>query len=284
MTIGSQSLTGGTIVNPIQKAISDVKSAIPREILDRTFMKSDPTAYGQRASFDPTSLDFRIRSVIIEGNVLPDCNLVGGTEVTIPLVSIIPQWISDYNVLYRVPKSMTQNRSIVRLIHLTFGDGGVVGSMNLAIQGRSAVMDGAQGVLQSHLPIPIVSTANMELVAENTVLVKDNVTMPGNPFLRCVVEADSELSNLHPASYKAFSKLVVLATKRHIFNNMAVPTDQAALSGGMALGRIREIIDSYADAYELYDDYFENTWRKVSIFSDPEANKRHLRYITGGRW
>lgn len=271
-------------MNPIQKAISDVKAAIPRPILERTFMKPDPIAFGTRSSFNPTSLDFRIRTAVIEGNVLPDCNLVGGTEVTIPLVSVIPQWVSDYNVIYRIPKSLTQNRSILRLLHLTFGDGGVVGSMNLAIQGRSALMDGAQGVLQSHLPIPIVSTANLELLAENVVLVKDNITMPGNPFLRCVVEGDTELNHLQPTSYKAFSKLVVLATKAYIFNNIALPMDQAELSGGMALGRFKEIVDGYSDAYEQYEQYFEETWRKVALFNDPEANKRHLKYLTGGRW
>ncbi|MNU92858.1 hypothetical protein D3C71_827860 [compost metagenome] len=271
-------------MNPIQKAISDVKASIPREILERTFMKPDSIAYGTRSSYSPTSLDFRIRTAVIEGNVLPDCNLVGGTEVTIPLSSVIPQLVSDYNVIYRVPKSLTQNRSILRLLHLTFGDGGVVGSQNLAIQGRSAMMDGAQGVLQAHLPIPIVSTANLELVAENTVMVKDNITMPGNPYLRCVVEGDTELNHLQPTSYKAFSKLVVLATKAYIFNNIAIPMDQAALSGGMALGRIREIVDGYSDAYEQYDTYFEEVWRKVAIFNDPEANKRHLKLITGGRW
>lgn len=284
MTAGSSLLTGDAIVNPIQKAISDVKSSIPREILERTFMKVDNVAYGQRSTFNPLSLDHRIRTMVIDANVLPDCNLVGGTEVTIPLSSVMPQWITDYNVVYRVPKSLTQNRSILRLIHLTFGDGGVVGSMNLAIQGRSALMDGAQGVLQAHLPIPIVSTANMELVAENTVLVKDNVTMPGNPFLRCVVEGDTELNHLQPTSYKAFSKLVVLAVKAYIFNNIAIPMDQAALSGGMALGRIREIVDGYSDAYEQYDEYFETVFRKVMIFNDPEANKRNLKMITGGRW
>ncbi|MNP96418.1 hypothetical protein D3C85_90010 [compost metagenome] len=271
-------------MNPIQKAISDVKAAIPREILERTFMKPDNVALGQRQSFNPTSLDFRIRTLVIEGNVLPDCNLVGGTEVTIPLVEVLPQWISDYNVLYRIPKHLTQNRSILRLIHMTFGDGGVVGSMNLAIQGRSAMMDAAQGVLQAHLPIPIISTANMEIVGENVVLVKDNITMPGNPYLRCVIEGDSELNHLQPTSYRHFSKLVVLATKQYIFNNMAVSTDQAALVGGMALGRIREIIDGYSDAYEQYEEYFETVWRKVALFNDPEANKRHLKYITGGRW
>ncbi|MOA51142.1 hypothetical protein D3C78_1742520 [compost metagenome] len=77
---------------------------------------------------------------------------------------------------------------------------------------------------------------------------------------------------------------MVLATKAYIFTNIALPMDQAELSGGMALGRFKEIVDGYADAYEQYEQYFEETWRKVAIFNDPEANKRHLKLLTGGRW
>lgn len=271
-------------MNPIQKAISDVKSKIPKAILDRTFLTFDPGAYGGRHNITPASLDHRIRTEVIDASVLPDCNLVGGTEITIPLETVIPTWINSYNLLYRVPKNMTQNRSILRVIHLTFGDGGVVGSMNLAAQGRSALLDKAQGVLQAHLPIPIVSTANVSLVGDNTVLVKDNITMPGNPFLRCVIESDTEMNHLQPASVINFSQLVVLATKRYIYNNLVITMDEAQLSGGLALGRFREIVDGYSDAAEQYDTYFNETWRKVALFNSPEAHRRHLALLTGGRW
>lgn len=271
-------------MNPIQKALSDVKNKIPRAILDRTFMREDTNVYGGRHNFTPTSLDHRIRTNVIDAIVLPDCNLVGGTEITIPLASLVPHYVNTYNMVYRVPKNMTQNRSILRVLHMTFGDGGMVGSMGLATQGRSALLDAAQGALQAHLPIPVVSTANIELVAENTILVKDNVTLPGNPFLRCVIESDSEMNHLQPASIIAFSNLVVLATKRYIFNTLAIDMDQAQLSGGMALGRFREIVDGYSDADEQYTTFFNESWRKVAIFNDPSAYARHLKLLTGGRW
>lgn len=271
-------------MNAIQKAISDVRNKIPKAILDRTFMRPENNVYGGRHNITPASLDHRIRTEIIDAIVMSDCNLVGGTEIAIPLSGVVPQYLEDYSILYRIPKSLTQNRSIMRVLHLTFGGGGVMGSANMTLQGRSAVMDAAQGLLQAHLPIPVVSTANVFLVGENTVLIKDNITMPGNPYLRCVIESDTEMNHLLPAAVISFSQLVLLATKRYIYNNLAIDIDQAQLSGGMALGRFREIVDGYSDAAEQYDTFFNESWRKVALLSDPSAYKRHLSLLTGGRW
>ena len=159
-----------------------------------------------------------------------------------------------------------------------------MGAVNLGTLGGSPMLDAAQGVLQSSLPVPIVSTANVTLIGENTVLVKDNIHLPGNMYLRCVLEADSEFSHLAPASVLAFSKLVEYATKAYIYNNLIVEIDYAELSGGMALGRLKEIVEGYSDANELYETHFNEVWRKVAIFNDFEAHRRHLKMVLGGRW
>ena len=271
-------------MNAIQKALKDIRSSIPREILERTFLTQNMSAFGGRHNFQPLSLDQRIREAVIDGTVLPDCHLVGGTEVTVPLGSVRPEYVNSYNLVYRVPKHLTQQRSIVRVLHITFGDGGIAGSMNLGLQGRSAVLDKAQGVLQSRLPIPIVSTANIELIGENTVLVRENIAMPGNPYLRCVVENDAELNGLLPAAILVFGKLCVLSCKSYIYNTINISLDQAQLSGGMALGRFREVVDSYSDAQEQYETMFNERWRKVALLADPAAHERHLKMITGGRF
>lgn len=264
--------------NAISKCLSDIKNAIPRSVLDRTFIKSTVGGY-----HTPTALDFRIRQEVLEARVIPDCNLVGGTEVTIPLISVIPDILDPFNVVYRVPKSLTQNRSISRVLNVTYGDAGFAGMAQLGTMGGSALLDAAEGVMRAAMPIPIVSTAQVSLVGENTVLIKDNVHLPGTLYLRCVVEADSEFTHLQPASIIVFSKLAVLATKAYIYNNLIVDMDQAQLSGGMALGRFKEVVDGYSDANELYQTYFEETWRRVSILNDFEARKRHLKLICGGR-
>lgn len=271
-------------MNAIQKALKDIRTHIPKEILERTFLEQNMSAFGGRHNFQPLSLDQRIREAVIDAIVLPDCSLVGGAEVTIPLSAVQPEYINSYNLVYRVPKSLTQQRSIIRVLHITFGDGGIMGAMNLGLQGRSALLDKAQGLIQSRTTIPIVSTANVELIGENVVLVRENIQMPGNPYLRCVIEDDAELSNFQPSALLVFGKLCVLACKSHIYNTINISLDQAQLSGGMALGRFREMVDSYSDAQEQYDTLFEERWRKISLMADPVQHDRHLRMLTGGRW
>lgn len=271
-------------MNAIQKALKDIRTNIPKEILERTFLTQNMSAFGGRHNFQPLSLDQRIREAVIDGIVLPDCHLVGGTEVTIPLTSVQPEYLNSYNLIYRIPKHLTQQRSIMRVLHITFGDGGIAGAMNLGVHGRSELLSKAQGLISTRSSIPVVSTANIELIGENTVLVRDNVTMPGNPYLRCVVENDAELAGFLPAAVIAFGRLCVLACKGYIYNNINISMDQAQLSGGVALGRFREVVDGYSDAMEQYQTMFEERWRKIALLADPEAHKRHLGMLTGGRW
>lgn len=271
-------------MNAIQKALKDIRSNIPKAILEQTFLTQNISAFGGRHNFQPKSLDQRIREEVIDGTVLPDCNLVGGSEVTIPIGSIQPEYVNSYNLVYRIPKHLTQQRSIIRVLHITFGDGGIAGSINMGLQGRSAVLDKAQGVLQSRLPIPIVSTANIELIGENTVLVRENIAMPGNPYLRCVIESDSELNHLQTSAILLFGKMCVLSCKSYIYNTISISMDQAQLSGGMALGRFREVVDSYSDAQEQYETMFNERWRKAALMADPTQHNRHLGYLCGGRW
>lgn len=271
-------------MNAIQKALKDIRTSIPKQILEQTFLTETMSAFGGRHNFQPLSLDQRIREAVIDGIVLPDCHLVGGTEVTVPLATVRPEYVNSYNLVYRVPKHLTQQRSIIRVLHITFGDGGIAGSLNMGLQGRSEILSKAQGVLASHSSIPIVSTANIELMGENTVLVKENIAMPGNPYLRCVIESDAELNGFLPAAVLVFGKMCVLACKGYIYNNINISMDQAQLMGGMAIGRFREVVDGYSDAHEQYQTMFDERWRKIAILSDPAQHKRHLGLLTGGRW
>lgn len=265
-------------MNTIQRTLNDIKQKIPRAILDKVFIKNTIGGF-----HTPTSLDYKIRQEVIDARVIPDCNLMGGTEINVPLISLSPQILDPFNIVYRIPKSLTQNRSISRLLSMTYGEAGFMGMANLGTMGGSPLMDAAEGVMRAAMPIPIISTAYLSLVAENTVLVRDNVHLPGSLYLRCVVDADENFNHLPPASIKAFSKLAVLATKAYIFNNIIIDMDVAQLHGGVGVGRFREVVDGYADADELYETEFEEKWRAISMLSDPVQKQRSLKMIVGGR-
>jgi len=52
--------------------------------------------------------------------------------------------------------------------------------------------------------------------------------------------------------------------------------------GGMALGRIKEIVDSYADANELYQEYLMTKWQKIALMQDSSSVGRYMKLLIGG--
>tara|TARA_B100000929_G_scaffold100901_1_gene79646 strand:+ start:8707 stop:9516 length:810 start_codon:yes stop_codon:yes gene_type:complete len=268
-------------MNPIVKALSELKFRIPKPILEKAFVPK--RTWGGIHHRTPVSLDYRIREAVIDARVLVDCNLVGGTEVTVPLRDVAPNYLPDYKVVWDIPYTLTQNRKISRVYSLVYGEGGVPTHTNLYNSGGSVYEDAASGLLASHMPIPNVSNAEIQLIGENTVLAHMHIPPSPNLYLRCVLENDGELNNLPPTSVHHFCKLVEYAVKSYVYNNLIIEMDRGEISGGADLGRFTSLVEDYSDAEELYQEYFQEKWRKIAIFSDDKARKRHLKYVTGGR-
>lgn len=61
-----------------------------------------------------------------------------------------------------------------------------------------------QSVMDALGPIPITSTAYVQLIAENTVMIRDTIILPVNSYLMCILSQDDELSHLQLRNYPAF--------------------------------------------------------------------------------
>jgi len=267
-------------MNPITKALQELGYRIPRAILEKTFLSNL-----QPFSYTPTSLDARIRETVIEPRVMVDCNLMGGTEATIPLGGVPRQQIDSFTYVCRIPKKLTQGRTITRALSISYGQVGMLGtSSNIPQQGTSALMDAAGGLLASALPIPAVSTAQCQLIGENVIMVIDTVSIPQDIYLRCWLENDTAFNHLQPTSYKDFAKLVEFAVKSYIYNHNQIPMDRAYIQGGFELGQFKSIVDGYADAEENYQTYLNEVWRKVALLNDFHGKRRHISLVTGGNW
>ena len=97
--------------NPISYSIAFIKRVIPVEILQKTFIAFEN--YNARL---PVSMDSIIRTKIIEERVMVDCNLVGGTEATIPLLGLPQNRIDAFNVFYTIPKTMPNEAPFKRYL------------------------------------------------------------------------------------------------------------------------------------------------------------------------
>lgn len=268
----------------LSKALDEISFRIPKPILDAVFIQRENNYRNT-----PVSIDEMLLVKVIRPRVLVDCNLVGGTEVSIALSNVPTTRSEDYTVaapyttVYRIPKSMTQGRSITSVLNIMFSNspmastyGGMGGNQN------STMMNAGSAVMDAMGSIPMTSTANIQLIGENVVMVRDNVLLPVNIYLRCVLANDENMSHLQLKSYRAFADLAVLAVKAYIYNSYIIQMDLGELHGGQQLGRFKEIIDNYADAEELYGVYITEKWQKISFMNDRESMTRFMKLLTGG--
>ena len=278
-------------MNPITYAIDRIiKSGIPKPILNLMFLSRYARDY-----YTLDTLQSKIREEVIDSRVLVDCNLVHGTDMTIPLVKCEKLTGNYYSAVFRVPKELTQGKRIVSVIDLTAASGTVItadASMTATSSGMytatmanyttmGAVMGAARQMQRSVMPIQVVSNALVYLVGDNTVLIKDSVIIPSTQHLRVVVENDENMNHIQPAYYPTFYDLVLTAVKAYIYNNLVVEQDNVFIMSGGEMNKFKEIVDSYSDMEELYAEKLE-AWYKSALLNDPESFKQHYQMSSGG--
>lgn len=265
-------------MNALRKALDDLKFVIPRPILDTVFIKRY-SGYRMAAP----SIDEQILNNVIRPRVFIDCNLVGGAEILVPLTGLQGEDVNTTDMVYRIPKNLTQNRSIMSVLNVTYVDAqSMAAAGSYASCGVSAQQSAAQALLDAVSPLPLISTGRISIIGENVILIKDSIRIPSNSHLRCIVAHDEAMSHIQPRSYKAFCKLVEYAVKAFIYNEYIIEVDMGELRGGHNLGKFKDIIEEYSDANELYDTYITEKWQKISFQNDRESHGRFLKLLIGG--
>lgn len=259
-------------MNAIVKAIQDIKFNIPIEVLQVGFVEN----------FDRvnhiTSIDDRILNSVIRPRVLVDCNLIGGITVKIDIAKCNVMQLPTREYIIEVPKNLTSNRPIVSCLSLVANHRGL---MHNPYMGSNDLLVQSTHMLNSLSTETIIQTARLELIGENTILVSEPHMGLLNATIRVNIAYDDMLNNLHPRSYLGFSTLCRLATKAYIYNNCTVKLDQGYIWAGHELGKIGEIIDSYSDAEEMYQEHLTTIMRKVLFYNDPNNTSRLIATMLG---
>jgi hypothetical protein len=264
-------------MNPIIKAIDDLKFKIPMQVLQIAFQRDEWNYYNPNLS-----LDEQIRLKVINPRVLFDCNMVGGQQVTIPLDGLQPIMADQYIVVYNIPPERTANRTIISVLSVGYmpyqanfnlGMGNVSFASPLSM---NSVTHAGQRIADSVSVLPVISNSQVEIIGHNTIAIRES-RVTSLYFLRCVVENEENLNNIMPRTMYNLSKLIELAVKSYIYNKLRVRIDQAFLQGGQELGAVKEIVDSYADSEEMYQTYLRETWARVSVMNDHAAYDRIIK-------
>lgn len=276
-------------MDAIRKAVADLRfSAIPKALLEKAFI----SPYVNWRQPTQTNLEEQIINLVIKPKVLVDCDVVGGEQTAIPLEGLPFDKPNPRTTVLRIPKSRTNNRSIMSVLNISFlsyslmsgyGQHAAYGSgVAFANNENTALMAATGAMLNAMDNIPVTSTADCKLIAENTIAVIDVVSFTQNGYLRCVLANDENLNNIQIRSYVHFSKLVEFATKAFIYNQLVIDVDMGELVGGMNLGAFKTILDSYADAHQNYQDYLREKWQAIALMNDSAAYQRYAKLIIGG--
>lgn len=265
-------------MNIISKAMDHIKQTIPTEVL-QVALRDD--LHNWRKA--PASLDTLIMEKVIKPRVMVDANLVGGTQAIIALDGLTPVRPDNFSVIYEVPLDRTSNREIMSVLSvgylpfaMSFGFGGI----SQPIAAPSSMNDlgaTAQRVMDSASSIPMVSSAQVDLIGYNTVLIRDQQRMTATYTLRCMMSNDEKLNNIHPRSYLAFAELCELAVKAYIYNKLIIKIDQAFLSGGQELGAMKNYIEGLSDSQAMYRTHLREVWQATAYMNDRTSHERFIR-------
>ena len=268
-------------MNAISKALSELHFKIPDRILNIAFKEHNS------AIDNFISIDEAIMAKLMRPRVLVDCNLVGGVMVVIPINKCEVTWLQNQQYLIRVPKELTNKKSIISVLSIVGTSYYMPSSNSLAGQyvtnaaDVSPVLSSGLNMMNNLANSPAVHTSRLELIGENIITVQDPTVGIFDGALRCNVENNTNLENINPKAYLAFSEMVALAAKSYVYNHCRIRIDQGYLYGGHELGIVNEIIETYSDAETMYVEYRETKWAKDAAMQNTEFMNRYIKSMFG---
>lgn len=270
----------------IQTAIEQIHMEIPFELLQLAFLprRYDPSR--RKIYIDgttPVSIDAMIRDIIVEGYVGKRINRDTGQDIDISLREIPGEHIDYWNSIYRIPDSLTHQRTITAVKKVTYGNHRYGGVAATNCGGGSALMGATRGLMAAHSKPGLIGTAEVTIVGHNTVQITDVNRIQSDMILTCTVSHNANFDDIPAASQHRFDELCVLATKAYIYTKLNISLDEGAINSGANNGRIREVVDSYADAMQMYKEYHLEKWRTAAFINNKAQYRKAMAYAVGGR-
>lgn len=241
----------------IQIMIDEIKLAVPLKLLTRAFV---PRLHPRQML---PSLEHTITAEILIKKILNDCDMMGGIQAHID-ISNQERFEGDTYTIIDVGYGLTQGREIISV--------------------HSYTHDQETG--QSYgAPTPISATT-VESVTDNDIFVAGNNTVQISRRLAytrlgitCVLANDRGFQNINLRLLPDLKDLAVLAVKAYIYSALVMEFSSPIIVGGTDYGPIKDLVDSYADARELYNDKLF-LWRKKSYINDRGAYNRLIKLTT----
>ena len=272
----------------VSYAISRVKRAIPAQLLQEAFLpqRYDPTRKTRR--FDSVlaqSLEEQIKARIIDSYIALDLATFAGTEDIIRLDMATREAYDPWNVIYRFDSRALGNRTINKVHEVLYGiqSGFGTGNYGPLHPQSSKFVHVMKEVGAATAGSPNTGTAYVELIGPNTILINDVNALMGYASVRCTLSYDDTFSEIKSVYRRDFSELAVAAAKAYIYNTLVIDVDEGVIRGGKTVGRFREVLDSYQDQLQIYDELIDGKFQKIALMNDTEAYRKIMKLQLGSK-
>ena len=111
-----------------------------------------------------------------------------------------------------------------------------------------------------------------------------NILIRRNFLPEVNVEYDKNLSDIEPSLYLVLADLCLYATQAYIFNHLRVKLDKGYIHAGYELSIIRDIVESYSDAGEMYKEELKTKFMPGAYSTEKETMVRHIRAMISNNW
>ena len=227
----------------------------------------------------PVSLTEKIMQEVIRPVVLKDLKNISGKHVLIPLTDdkIIGRSQGMFGgqvVTYYIKPEAIENRDIVSALSVSYTPYLMSASNNMAsaassfYNNYSDMSSTSMRLMDSASSVPIVSTANVELVGTHTVVVRNTLHESRLFDLRCVISSDDDANIFTARATRHVRQLCIYAIKAYIYNKLIVELDSGFLQGGRELSAIKNKVEEWADSVELYETYLRTNMSKAAFSQD----------------
>lgn len=251
-----------------------IKQEIPRPILEATFIRRNLN----NQFFSHVTLESAISSVILDSMVFLDLMLLTGRETTIELAGLPHERNSDGSCIIHVPTARLAGRNLLEVYRVNFN--GISNSPNSLSSTENSELDRrVDQIIDGTNSIPVTSTSSCEIIAPNTILIREHYDVL--EFINAVVNLshDKEMSHIPPKAFHIFAELCVNKCKEYIYTQNIIRMDRGMVERGMEIGTFKSIIDEYRDSTQNYKDLLKQ-WRRVDFHLDHEKKEKLIRLIT----
>jgi len=247
----------------IEHALAYILETIDETVLDLALREK------HRTLNNVLTLEEKIRTQIIVAKVLKDVKVLSSIRKFIPLAKCrIKQMPDTYDFIIEVPSKILSGRDIVSASGIN-----MAGPNTNVKSSGNAMLDAGMGIVDAYASAPVVELTRIELIGKNVILVASEGYEPSfiTGFLECTITSGENMSHIHPGSYMDFEELCQKAAQSKVYNKLYTKLDEGYIKGGHNISRIKDVVDSFADAETQYRELLRQ-WSKIERLNNRKFN------------